>query len=136
MEMTNVVPLNSGSTKNAPPSCWMPGNADGEDEDAEYRAPDVDPAGLDRGRAEECANERRKQIVEADIRLADPELGGEHAAGESGDQPGGDKHADDVGPDRDAVERGGLLVGADRVDMTTNGQPLADDPKTTATTST
>src|SRR3984893_7757072 len=105
------------------------GNADGEDQDAKDRAPDVDPARLDGSRAEECADEGGQQIVEPDIRLADPKLGGEHAAGKPGDQAGGDEHADHIGPDRDAVERSRLLVGADRGDVAADGQPFADYPE-------
>ena len=57
------------------------------------------------------------------------QLCGEHAAGEAGDQRRGDEHADDVGAHRDAVERGGLFVGADGVDVAADRQPLADDPQ-------
>ena len=117
MATTSVVPLNSGSTKKAPPSCWMPEMPTARMSDAEHRAPDVDPARLDRRRAEEGADQRRQQEVEADIGLADAELGGEDAAGEAGDQRRGDEDADDVGADRDAVQRRGLLVGADGVDV-------------------
>ncbi len=103
-------------------------------DDAEHRAPDVDPAGLDRGRPEEGADQRRQQIVETDIRLADAQLGGQHAAGEAGNQAGGDEHADDVGAHRNAVQRGRLLVGADRIDVAAERQPLADDPQQMART--
>ena len=86
METTSVTPLNSGSTKNAPPSCWMPEMPTARISTPTDRAPDIDPAGLDRGRAEEGADQRRQQEIEADVGLADPELRGEHAAGEAGDQ--------------------------------------------------
>jgi len=48
---------------------------------ARIKTPNIVPKtltrpGLIRGRAEKCANERGKQIVEPDIRLTDPELGG------------------------------------------------------------
>ena len=129
MEMTNVVPLNRGSTKNAPPSCWMP-----EMPTARIKTPNIVPQTLTRPglivvEPRNAPTSAGKQIVEPDIRLTDPELGGQHAAGEAGDQPGGDEHADDVGADRDAVQCGRFLVGADRVDVPTERQPLADDPE-------
>ena len=50
------------------------GDADRENGDADDRAPDIDAAGLDRGRAEEGADERGQQIFEADAGLTDPSL--------------------------------------------------------------
>src|SRR5665648_84213 len=43
------------------------GDADSKDEDPEHRAPDIDAARLDRGRAEKRAHQRWEQVVEADI---------------------------------------------------------------------
>jgi len=94
MEMTNVVPLNRGSTKNAPPVA-DPGNADGEDQDA-----NIVPQTLTRPGLIVVEPRNAPTSAEADSRARhspdDPELGGQHAAGESRDHPGGDKHADDV----------------------------------------
>ena len=106
-----------------------PRDADGQDRDAEHGAPDVDPARLDGRRAEEGADERRQQVVEADIRLPDPELRGEHAASEARDQRRGDEDADNVVAHRNTVQRRRLFVGADRVDMAAERQPLADNPE-------
>ena len=50
------------------------GDADRQDRHADDGAPDVDPAGLDRRRAEEGADQRGQQIFEADARLADAQL--------------------------------------------------------------
>src|ERR1700722_4089701 len=61
------------------------GNADGQGQHAEYRAPDVDAARLDRGRAEKGADQRGQEIIEPDVRLADPQFGGEDATGKAGD---------------------------------------------------
>ena len=71
------MPLNIGSTKNEPPSCWIPEMPIGEDQDADDGAPDIDAARLDGGRAEEGADQGGQQIFEPDIRLADAQLGGE-----------------------------------------------------------
>ena len=62
------------------------GDADREDGDADERAPDIDAAGLDRGRAEEGADQGRQQIFEADAGLADAQLGGEQHAGDGGER--------------------------------------------------
>src|SRR5262245_2861319 len=53
-----------------------PGNTNREDQDADDRAPDVHAAWPNRRRAEERADERRQQVIEADVRLADLQFAG------------------------------------------------------------
>src|ERR1700733_2285818 len=105
------------------------GDSDRKNQHAADRAPDVDPAGFDRVRAEKRADERRQEIIKPDIRLADSELCTKHAAGKTRNHACDDKHADDIGPHRNAVERGRLLVGANRIDMPANREALADNPE-------
>ena len=47
------------------------GDADRQDDHADDRAPDIDPSGLDRGRAEKRADQGGQQEIEADAGLAD-----------------------------------------------------------------
>ena len=58
---------------------------------ADHRAPDVHTARLDRGGSQEGTDECRKEKLEADARLADPELRGEQHTGQRGEQPRGTK---------------------------------------------
>ena len=44
---------------------------------------------------EEGPDQRRQQEVEADVRLPDLQLAGQHAAGEADEQPRRHEHADD-----------------------------------------
>ena len=90
--------------------------------DADDRAPDVDAAGLDRRRAKKGADERGQKIFEPDARLPDPQLGGEDDAGERGQQARGDEGAGSCSAHRNAVERGGLRIGADRVEIAADRQ--------------
>ena len=105
------------------------GDADREDGDADERAPDIDAAGLDRGRAEEGADQGRQQVFEADAGLADAQLRGEQHAGQRRQAARGDEGADDEAADRDAVERRGLRVGADGVEVAADRQVFEDDPQ-------
>src|SRR6185312_2034561 len=105
------------------------GDADREYENAEYAAPDIDAPRLDRRRAEEGADQRRQQEVQADVRLADAQLRAEHAAGEAGNDARGDENADNISAHRNAVERGGFFISADGVNEAAERQPLADDPQ-------
>ena len=63
------------------------GDADGEDGDADDRAPDVDPPRLDRRRAEEGADEGRQQKLEPDARLPDAEFGRQDDPGDGAEEP-------------------------------------------------
>ncbi len=71
------------------------GDADGEDGDADDRAPDVDAARLDRGRAEEGADQGRQQVFQADAGLADPQAGRQQQAGEGAERARHHEGADD-----------------------------------------
>ena len=106
-----------------------PRDADGQNQDADDCAPHVDASGPNRRRPEEGSYERGQQIVETDIRLANLELRRKHAAREANEQSRCDEHADHMDPNRNAVERGRLLVGADRVDMSAERHSLRDDPE-------
>ena len=58
METRSVRLLNIGSTQNEPAELLNAGYSHGKNGDADDRAPDIHPAGLDGGRAQEGAHER------------------------------------------------------------------------------
>ena len=129
MATSRVTPLNSGSTQKEPPNCWMPEMPTARMIDADDRAPDVDPPRLDRGRAEEGADQRRQQEFEPDAGLADAQLGGEQNAGEGGQRARGDEGADDVFARRDAVQLRRARVGADGVEVAADRAVFEDHPQ-------
>jgi len=79
------------------------GDAHGQNEYADHRAPDVDAARFDGGRPEKRADQRGQQKIQADAGLADAQLGGQHHPSERGQCARGDKRRDDVAAGRDAV---------------------------------
>ena len=97
--------------------------------DREHRAPDIDAARPDRGRAEQRRGEGRQQILLADRALPDLELRLQHDAGEGGERAGGDEAERDVALGRDAVQLRRARAGAEHVEVAAERQVLEHDPE-------
>src|SRR5688572_19562210 len=110
-------PVEQRLDEKCPSELLNPRNANAQDQDADDRAPYVDAAGPDRRRSEKCAHERRQQVVETDIRLPNLQLRREDAAREPDQDTRGHEHPDDVGANRNPVQRRRFLVGTNRVDV-------------------
>src|SRR6185312_2278370 len=91
--------------------------SDREHQHRDHRAPNIDPPRLDRGRAQEDADQRRQKILEPDARLADPQLRGEDDACAGREKTGYDECDHDISADWNPIERSGLRTGPDRVEL-------------------